>query len=159
RFRAAEALGNIGLPDPQAVEPLIQALGDGIFEVRQEAVDALTRIGSDSKDGALALCRAYQSDEKITRGQVLDSLGKIFAQIKWRKEMADEEARRQARPQAVSLAQTSQSIYGKKLEAQATATAVAIQEARQAKLAKKLAAKPKPKPPKRTPTPAPKSKK
>src|SRR5581483_4588060 len=30
RFRAAEALGNIGLPDPQAVEPLIQALGDGI---------------------------------------------------------------------------------------------------------------------------------
>ena len=157
RFRAVEALGNVGSTDPDGVGALATALRDQNFDVRQAAVDALANIGSGSRQGVIALTASYPDDDKIFRTHLLTAGERLFEQVAYyrvnqhdeavsKEKLELEKARKAALPE-----DTTQSLYVKRLHAQATATAVAVQNAKDTAIALKAKkksgdAKPKPTP-------------
>jgi HEAT repeat protein len=75
RARAAAALGALGDAD-QAVEPLIQALGQASDPVRLRAAEALGRIRADSAIAALESAAASDSDVAV-RAAAIDALAAV----------------------------------------------------------------------------------
>lgn len=73
RRRAASALGDLG--DRNAVEPLIQALGDNYLDVRRSVVDSLGEIG-DSR-AVEPLIRLLNDSDWEVKNRTVEALGEI----------------------------------------------------------------------------------
>ena len=70
--RLVEALGKLG--DPQAVPPLIKALGDDWDDVRRAAAEALGRIGAPAVP---PLIQALGDSDRDVRAVSAEALGKL----------------------------------------------------------------------------------
>ena len=73
RMKAAQALGNIR--DSRATAPLIQALGDVVWEVQQSAVEALGKRRDISAIGELI--HILESVHRPVRTSAVEALGRI----------------------------------------------------------------------------------
>jgi len=76
RWRAAEALGNIG--DTRAINPLIQALADKDTSVQWRAIEALADIGEPAIE---FLCHAIEDEDVEIRWGATRALKDIRAEI------------------------------------------------------------------------------
>jgi HEAT repeat protein len=62
RKKAVAKLGNVGTADPAALPALKEALNDRDARVRQEAIVALVKLGSDAQSATAALAELGQRD-------------------------------------------------------------------------------------------------
>jgi HEAT repeat protein len=109
RWGAAIALGRI--KDPQAVEPLIQALADKYENVRAEAAASLADIGTPAIEPLIRFLKYSEGDMRI---EVMNALGELHANdaiepLVQMLEKADEQERR-------AIAATVDSILTPSLE-------------------------------------------
>ncbi len=79
RWRAAEALGNLGSEAQPAVPTLTSALRDGSADVRWRAAEALGKIGAESASAVPSLAALLHDPDGIVRGEAAKALGRLGA--------------------------------------------------------------------------------
>jgi HEAT repeat protein len=80
RYRAIDAIGELGADAREAVEPLIEALKDENVGMRNRAAFALGKIGPSAKDALDALGALLSDDDPAVCGNALVALSRIDSQ-------------------------------------------------------------------------------
>ncbi len=78
RFRAVEALGNIGEPEPRVVLALRKCLGDSSADVRMRTLEALENLGPRAKASLPEIFGFLNDDDRDFRLQAIKTVKSIL---------------------------------------------------------------------------------